>query len=119
MIEYVEIPPEVIAAARKEPFIHLRGKDLPLRQPILFEGQVVGFCHPHDTPNGYRLGPIFVLPGFRGRGLTRAAYAQHADGKLCIAYIHDGNLGSEKAHAAAGFVRWRRGRGGWTWRRTA
>lgn len=112
-----EIPAEVVEAARREPFIHLRKKDLHLRQPIVCDGVVVGFCHPHETPNGYRLGPIFVLPSHRGRGLTRAAYAQHAAGKLCIAYIHNGNEGSEKAHAAAGFVQWRRGKGGWTWRR--
>jgi GNAT superfamily N-acetyltransferase len=113
------IPAEVIAAARKESFIHLRGKDRHLRRPILCDGRVVGFCHPHDTPNGYRLGPIFVLPTFRGRGLTRAAYKRHAAGRRCVAYIHDGNVGSAKAHAAAGFVRWRQGRGGWTWVRDA
>jgi RimJ/RimL family protein N-acetyltransferase len=109
------IPPEVVAAARREQFIHLRGKDLHLRVPILCNGLVVGFCHPHDTPNGYRLGPIFVLPAYRGRGLTRRAYEEHAGTRRCVAYIHDGNVGSEKAHAAAGFIRRRRGPGGWTW----
>jgi RimJ/RimL family protein N-acetyltransferase len=115
----IEIPKEVVAAARSEPFIHLRGKDLHLRRPIVYEGRVVGFCHPHDTPSGYRLGPIFVLPAFRGHGLTRRAYEQHAAGRRCIAYTHHGNVGSEKAHAAAGFVKWRKGRGGWTWVREA
>lgn len=113
----VEIPAHVVQAARKEPFIHLRGKDLHLRVPIVLNGAVVGFCHPHETPHGYRLGPIFVLPEYRGRGLTRAAYEQHASGRHCVAYIHNGNVGSEKAHAAAGFVRKRRWRGGWTWER--
>lgn len=112
-----EIPPEVVEAARSERFIHLRAKDLPLRRPILCEGAVVGFCHPHETPSGYRLGPIFVLPSHRGRGLTRAAYEQYAKGRLCVAYVHNGNVGSAKAHAAAGFVQWRRGKGGWTWKR--
>lgn len=111
------IPAEVIAAAKRTPFIHLRKKDLPLRRPILCDGAVVGFCHPHETPRGFRLGPIFVLPSYRGRGLTRWAYATYAAGKRCVAYIHDGNFGSEKAHAAAGFVRWRRGKGGFTWTR--
>jgi GNAT superfamily N-acetyltransferase len=109
------IPLDVVALARAERFIHLRAKDEHLRRPILLDGQVVGFCHPHETPRGFRLGPIFVLPEHRGRGLTRAAYERHAAGKRCVAYIHDGNVGSEKAHAAAGFVKWRQGRGGWTW----
>jgi GNAT superfamily N-acetyltransferase len=118
-MDAMDIPPEVVAAARAEPFIHLRAKDLHLRRPIVHGGVVVGFCHPHDTPSGYRLGPIFVLPAYRGRGLTRAAYAQHAAGRRCIAYLHDGNIGSEKAHAAAGFRRWRRRPGGTTWVREA
>lgn len=115
----IEIPSEVIAAAKREPFIHLRAKDLDLRRPIVCDGAVVGFCHPHDTPSGFRLGPIFVLPAYRGRGLTRAAYAQHAAGRRCFAYIHTGNVGSEKAHAAAGFKLVRTRRGGTTWVREA
>lgn len=106
---------EVISAARKEEFIHLRKKDEHLRTPIRADGRIVGLCHPHQTPNGFRLGPIFVLPEFRGRGLTAAAYAEHAAGKRCVAYVHHGNVGSEKAHIAAGFRRLRQGRGGWTW----
>lgn len=111
------IPDEVIAAAKRSRFIHLRAKDLHFRQPILCDGVVVGFCHPHETPRGFRLGPIFVLPSHRGRGLTRWAYATYAAGKRCVAYIHDNNLRSENAHAAAGFVRGRRGKGGFTWTR--
>ena len=115
----LEIPAEVVATARRETFITLRAKDLNLRRPIRHDGAVVGFCHPHDTASGFRLGPIFVLPEYRGRGLTRYAYGLYAAGKHCVAYIHDGNVGSEKAHAAAGFVKKRRGKGGWTWVREA
>lgn len=114
-MDHVVIPAHVLSAARREPFISLRRKDEPHRRPILCEGEVVGFCHPHETPRGFRLGPIFVMPTFRGRGLTRAAYAEHAKDRRCIAYIHYGNVGSEKAHAAAGFVKSIEGRGGWTW----
>jgi len=113
------IPSEVIAAARREPFIRLRNKDEHLRRPIVWEERVVGFCHPHDTPSGYRLGPIFVLQENRGNGLTCSAYETYAAGRRCVAYTHHGNVGSEKAHAAAGFVKRRRGRGGWTWVREA
>lgn len=113
------IPDDVLAAAKRERYIHLRGKDALLRKPIVCEGRVVGFCHPHETPSGFRLGPIFVLPDFRGRGLTRAAYEEHAAGKHCVAYIHTGNVGSEKAHAAAGFTRGRQGASGCTWVRGA
>lgn len=109
------IPPDMIAFARKESFITIRKKDEPLRRAIVLDGEVVGFCHPHPTPNGFRLGPIYVAPEFRGRGLTRVAYEQYAKDRRCVAYIHDGNVGSEKAHAAAGFVKQRKGRGGWTW----
>lgn len=117
--ETPSIPREVVAAARKEPFISLRKKDEPLRRPILCDGQVVGFCHPHDTPHGYRLGPIFVLPAYRGRRLTRAAYDLYAGARRCVAYIHHGNDGSVKAHAAAGFVVRRSNRNGAHWERPA
>ena len=114
------IPDDMIVAARREPYIHLRKKDEHLRMPILWGELVVGFCHPHETPNGFRLGPIFVMPLYRGRGFTTKAYETYAKGKTCIAYIHHGNIGSEKAHAAAGFVKLRKGKGGWTWiRRTS
>lgn len=109
------IPPSVLTAARSEPFIHLRKKDEHLRRSFVLDGEVVGFCHPHTTTSGFRLGPIYVAPEYRGRGLTRAMYDRYAAGRRCIAYVHDGNVGSEKAHAAAGFVKWRQGRGGWTW----
>lgn len=114
-----QIPSEVVAAARREPHIHLRGKDAHLRCPIVCDGRVVGFCHPHQAVGGFRLGPIFVMPEYRGRGLTRAAYEEHAKGRRCVAYIHHGNVGSEKAHVAAGFVKLREGKGGWTWIRRA
>jgi L-amino acid N-acyltransferase YncA len=113
------IPAEVIAAARQAPHIHLRKKDEPFRTAIVCDDRVVGFCHPHDTAHGFRLGPIFVMPEFRGRGLTRQAYADHAAGRECIAFIHNGNVGSEKAHEAAGFVRGRRLKGGQFWHREA
>lgn len=111
----IEIPASVIEAARKETFIHLRKKDEHLRKPILFQGKVVGFCHPHETASGFRLGPIFVLPEFRGKRLTKLAYETYAVGKKCVAYVHHENIRSKRAHIAAGFLKLRRGKGGWTY----
>ncbi len=119
-IATIEIPPNVLAAAREDRRLHLvRAKDADIRRAILVAGDVVGFCHPHDTARGFRLGPLFVLPSHRGRGLIRAAYEQHAAGRRCIAYIHDWNEPSARAHAGAGFVKSRRDRGGWIWVREA
>lgn len=113
------IPEDVIRAARAVGVLNLvRRKDEPLRRAITCEGRVVGFCHPHETKRGFRLGPLFVLPDYRSRGLLREAYATHAAGKRCIAFIHTWNERSARAHAAAGFVLWKQQRAGSLWLRT-
>ena len=63
-----------------------------------------------------RVGPIYVLPEFRGRGLARQAY-NWADGVPLVAYVHDGNLASARLHVRCGFVTWYRRPGGTYWRR--
>ncbi len=111
------IPEAIVRAARQEPT--LRGRVFlcsKRREPLIYEGQIVGFVTPHETTMGWRHGPIFVLPGFRRKGLVQAYYAAHPE-RLCVAFIPDGNTGSRRMHAAAGFKDWKRGPGGMYMRR--
>jgi len=112
-----DVPEEVVRAAMAEP--GLRGRVFlcsKRREPLVFEGQIVGFVTPRETPNGWRHGPIFVLPGFRRRGLVDAYYAAHPE-RLCLAFIPDSNKASRRMHERAGFVNWKRGPKGWYMRR--
>lgn len=104
-----EIPEEIVRAAMAEP--GLRGRVFlcsKRREALVCDGQVVGFISPHETAMGWRHGPIFVLPAYRGRGLVEAYYAAHPE-RLCVAFIPDANKASRKIHERAGFVEWRRG----------
>jgi L-amino acid N-acyltransferase YncA len=65
---------------------------------------------------GWRHGPIFVLPDYRGKGLVEAYYASHPE-RVCVAFIPDTNDASRKTHEKAGFANWKRGPGGWYMRR--
>lgn len=112
-----EISEEIVRAAMAEP--GLRGRVFlcsTRREALVCDEQVVGFVTPHETKQGWRHGPIFVLPGFRRRGLVEAYYAAHPE-RLCVAFIQDTNRGSRKMHERAGFVNWKRGPGGWYMRR--
>lgn len=114
-----EVPEEIVRAAMKEP--GLRGRVFlcsKRREPLVCEGKVVGFVTPHQTKMGWRHGPIFVLPGYRGRGLVDAYYAAHPE-RACVAFIPDANRSSRRMHEKAGFQNWRRGAGGWFMRREA
>lgn len=88
------------------------------REPLLADGTVVGFVTPHETRRGWRLGPIFVLPAYRRRGLALAAYEARRHLSM-VAFVADGNVASMALHERAGFARWRRGNGGWHMRREA
>lgn len=107
------IPAEVIESARKDPQVVLRpGMEL---WAIRCEGRVVGFYSPHECAYGRRIGPIFVLPEFRRRGLVLATYAR-LRGPL-VACVRDDNEPSIRLHERAGFRRWRRYAWGWWWKR--
>lgn len=102
------IPEEVVRAAMAEPA--LKGRVFlcsKRREPLMFEGRVVGFVTPRETPMGWRHGPIFVLHGFRGKKLVQQYYASHPE-RLCVAFIPDGNMASRRMHVQAGFKDWRR-----------
>lgn len=112
-----EVPEEIVRAAMAEP--GLKGRVFlcsKRREPLMCDGQAVGFVTPHETPQGWRHGPIFVLPAFRKRGLVESYYAAHPE-RLCVAFIQDVNVESRRSHERAGFVNWKKGTGGWYMRR--
>lgn len=113
------IPRKMLSDANKEPSIagRVRPRDpAVLRVPIMHGGAVVGFYCPHAAACGRtRIGPIYIAPEFRGRGLATAAY-RAIEGPMMAAVL-DGDEASERMHARAGFVRWRRFARGWHWRR--
>ena len=114
-----EVPAEIVRAAREVPA--LRGRVFlcsKRREALVCDGKVVGFVTPHQTPQGWRHGPIFVLPGYRGKGLVKAYYDAHPE-RACVAFIPDGNVASRRVHLAAGFADWKRGPGGTFMRRPA
>jgi hypothetical protein len=113
------IPLDLVRAARREE--SLRGRVhlcSTRREPLLVDGQVVGFVTPRQVGDAWRHGPIYVAPGFRSRGLVAAYYASHPE-RICVAFVADSNRSSRSAHVAAGFANWRRGKDGWFMRREA
>lgn len=113
------IPVELVREAMQDPA--LKGRVFMCsshREPLLFEGKVVGFVTPHVTKDGWRHGPIFVREGYRGRGLVEAYYKAHPD-RRCVAFVADGNVSSRRMHLRAGFVDWKRHSKGWFMRREA
>jgi hypothetical protein len=113
------IPTNILVAANQEPSIRGRvhpRNDRIVRVPISFEGVVVGFYCPHRAACGLlRLGPIYVLPEFRGRGLVTAIYRTIKEPMM--AAILDSDVASMRAHERVGFVRWKRFAAGWHMRR--
>lgn len=113
----VVVPRDVIRDAGQEVGMRgrVRARD-PQRHMVTVDGELAAFFTPHSAANGWkRLGPIYVLPQFRGRGLMVQVYAT-IQGPM-LAAIVDGNHASERLHEKAGFVRWRRFAAGWHWRR--
>lgn len=105
----VAIPDLLVRAARAA-----YGKDKHLiklrcdrREAIFCEGRVVGFVTPHQDTFGWRHGPMFVLPAYRGRGLVETYYAAHPE-RACVAFVEHVNVASRKMHERAGFKPWRK-----------
>ena len=110
----------MLRAAKKEQFtrhskILLTNKS-GYHKPIYCDGVVAGFYTPHESPPGWnRIGPVYIDPAFRGRGLVVALYATLHGPHL--AFIEHGNVASERVHERAGFKRTRKHARGWYWNR--
>lgn len=116
MAAYVEVPQELVREARGCHWLRTRVRySDPRREPIICDGQVVGFYTPHHMGGVLRLGPMYITPAFRGRGLMATVYASITE--TVVALVEDGNAESERLHLRCGFVRWRRRRTGWWYRR--
>ena len=110
------IPEALLREAGKDPGLRGRVKRCVRREPIVCDGKVVGFYTPHLAACGRkRIGPIYVLPEYRGRGLVTSVY-RSIEGPMmaCILTIHED---SQRMHERAGFVKWKRFARGWYWRR--
>lgn len=106
--ELLPIPDEIVRAAREDALLRQRVYVTDRRrQPIVCDGQVVGFVTPHETTSGWRAGPIFVIPSFRGHGLIEAFYASHPD-RTWVAFVPSGKPASRVMHTKAGFKTWKR-----------
>lgn len=112
-----EIPGYIIKAANRDKPIRGRVRRDAYREPIIEPSscKVVGFVTPHAGRRGYRLGPIFVLPEHRGRGLATAAVLRYRDRGL-VHYVPNSSPESDRMHLAAGFDVWYTTRRG-TWYR--
>lgn len=118
LVEDTLIPPHLIDDANACWFTRGRARRGDHRVALVVDGRVVGFVTPHETRWGWRLGPIYIDPEARGRGLLAAVYEHYRDRPL-VAFVADDNPASQVAHERAGFARWKRGNGGWFLRRAA
>lgn len=110
------IPEDLLRAANRDPGTRGRVRRDADRVPIVCDGRVAGFYTPHrDRSGAIRLGPVYILPEFRGRGLVSDVY-RTAPGPV-VACVEAWNVASERMLERAGFVRWRRYAHGWYWRR--
>ena len=115
----MEVPIEIIREAMADYCCRGRVRLLDeRREALIYDGKVVGFVCPHPSKLGWRHGPMYVQPAYRGLGLVVAYYKAHPE-RDCVAFIADGNTASFRMHKKAGFVAWKRGPGGQWMRRPA
>jgi L-amino acid N-acyltransferase YncA len=115
-VEPVVIPAWLLKEAGKDPGLKGRIKRDAHREAIVCDGNVVGFYTPHMSAEGYkRIGPIYVTPAYRGKGLVTSVY-RSIEGPMmaCVLTIHEE---SQRMHERAGFVKWKRFARGWYLRR--
>lgn len=111
---FPQIPEEVIAAAKLE-YQASTFQYAPHLSPLTYEGRTVGFFCPRIRKMGTSLGPVFILPEFRRKGLALTLFNSFA-GPL-VACVRDDNQPSIELVTKAGFTKWRRYAAGWWWRR--
>lgn len=111
-----EIPAHVLRAANRDEPIKGRVKASQNRRvPIKADGVTVGFVTPHLGAYGWRLGSIYVLPEYRGRGLAQRAVLSFRWLGLCH-FVPNSSPASHAMHKACGFIIWRTTKTG-TWYR--
>ena len=112
-----KIPREMLREANRDHGTRGRVRLSAVRVPVVCDGRVTGFYTPHTAACGSkRIGPVYIRPEYRGRGLALAVYASISGPML--ACIEDSNEASIRLHERAGFVRWKRYSHGWYWRRS-
>ena len=110
------IPETLLRNARRDWQCRGRVRPEAEREPIICEGQVVGFCTPHTDKRGrHRLGPIYIMPEYRNRGLVTALYLRHGQTKDLDLYVAGDNPSAMRAAIKAGFTRVCGGPGGGSW----
>ena len=112
-----DVPEDIVREAMAEPA--LRGRVFlrsTRRVPLVHDGDVIGFVCPHETKSGWRCGPIYVRKSHRGHGHVKEWYAEHGD-RAWVAFVADDNRASLSMHKRAGFVPWKKARGGQWMRR--
>lgn len=114
----LEIPVALLEEANKAREIVGWVKPNAHREPLLWGGKVVGFYTPHQTKWGLSFAPVYVQPAYRGKGVALAAYCSRRDVTMW-AFAADHNTASRRMLEKAGFLQWRRGNGGWFYRRVA
>ena len=116
-----EIPRVLLLEANREHWTRgmVRPNDQGIaRAPIVCDREVVSFYTPRIAATGeMRIGPVYVRPPWRRRGLVLAVYAA-IQGPM-LACIEAGNTASQCLHEKAGLHRSRRYANGWWWRRDA
>jgi hypothetical protein len=107
------VPPSLLEEALTEYQVVFSGVE---RLLLIKLGLIpVGFYSPRETPMGTRIGPLFISPSFRRRGIALSIY-RSIEGPL-VACVRDDNPASVALHERADFVQWRRYAAGWWWRR--
>jgi superfamily II DNA or RNA helicase/RimJ/RimL family protein N-acetyltransferase len=100
------VPDEVLQAAQDDPAI--KGTVLKAggayRAPIYADDDIVGFFTPRQEGEVWRLGPVFVMPSSRGKGLASSAVREFMDGRKGRAEIDGDNGASQRLFEASGFV---------------
>jgi GNAT superfamily N-acetyltransferase len=74
-------------------------------QVYLEDGVAVGLVTPHTQGRWLRIGPIWVAPEHRGRGVGVRMIVHAVEGRACMAWIHRDNHASQAAYTRAGFRR--------------
>lgn len=91
-------------AGKADPLMSLSEKWKKIVKPIHHENSLVGFHAPYVGNDGYqRVGPLYIDPSYRGKGIAFNYIKEFLDGKKAKARIHEGNLASQKVFERTGF----------------